>query len=111
MINAGDGGFMQGRAINRPPLFNGENFAHWKVLMKMFILDQDIGYWKLIQQGLPVVYHEGGERKGEIKTEEEYSTDEMEVVSRNCKLMYMLYCSLSADEFNRVSTCKTAKEI
>ena len=49
MSNAGDGGFMQGRAINRPPLFNGENFAHWKVLMKMFILDQDIGYWKLIQ--------------------------------------------------------------
>jgi hypothetical protein len=67
MSNAGDGGFLQGRAINRPPLFSGDNFAHWKTLMKMFILDQDPEYWGHILQGPPVFYHLDGERKGRLK--------------------------------------------
>ena len=42
MSFVGDGGFAQGRAANRPPLFCGDNFVHWKSLMKMFIMDQDL---------------------------------------------------------------------
>ena len=35
----------------------------------------------------------------------------MEQVSKKYKLMYLLYCALSADDFNRVSICKISKDI
>ena len=45
----GDGGFAQGRSSSRPPLFCGNNFTHWRALMQMFIIDQDMEPWSIIQ--------------------------------------------------------------
>ena len=41
-MNPNDGGFAQGRSAYCPSTFNGDNFSQWCVMMKMFIIDQDI---------------------------------------------------------------------
>ena len=108
MSFVGDGGFAQGRASNRPPLFCGDNFTHWKSLMKMFIMDQDLELWSIIQKGPHTFYTEVGGKKIS-KSEEELSATELEKHSKNYKAIHLLYCALSAEEFNRISSCKTTK--
>ena len=38
----GEGLFAQGRSCSRPHLFRGTNFFHWKNLMKMFLINEDM---------------------------------------------------------------------
>ena len=110
MSFVGDGGFAQGRASNRPPLFCGDNFTHWMSLMKMFIMDQDLELWSIIPKGPHTFYTEVGGKKI-AKSEEELSATELEKHSKNYRAIHLLYCALSAEEFNKISSCKTAKEI
>ena len=46
-----------------------------------------------------------------LKTESEYSQSDLESVSKNYRAMNQLCCALNGTEFNRVSSCTTAKEI
>ena len=46
-----------------------------------------------------------------FKPEEEWDDQEMKMGELNAKAMNLLYCALDANEFNRISTCTTAKEI
>ena len=106
----GNGGFSQGRSTNRPPLFCGNNFAHWRSLMQMFIIDQDIELWDIIKKGpkTPLKTVDGALVP---KTESEYTQADLENISKNYRSMNLLYCALDQNEFNRISSCKTAKEI
>ena len=47
----------------------------------------------------------------EPKPRDEQIDAELKKVQMNCKAINTLHCSLNATEFNRISTCKTAKEI
>ena len=111
MNSVGDGGFSQGRSTNRPPLFCGNNFAHWRSLMQMFIIDQDMELWDIIKRGpkVPMKTTESG--ASVPKSESEYTQTDLESISKNYRAMNVLYCSLDANEFNRISSCKSAKEI
>ncbi|XP_021741936.1 uncharacterized protein LOC110708138 [Chenopodium quinoa] len=111
MNSNGDGGFAQGRSANRPPLFCGNNFPHWRSLMQMFVIDQDLEIWEIIQKGpkVPTKITESGITIP--KEDSEYTQIDLEKVSKNYRAMNLLYCALDANEFNRVSACKSAKEI
>ncbi|XP_021743604.1 uncharacterized protein LOC110709690 [Chenopodium quinoa] len=111
MNSVGDGGFAQGRSANRPPLFCGNNFAHWRSLMQMFVIDQDLELWEIIKKGpkVPMKTTESG--AAVPKDDDEFNQTDLENVAKNYRAMNLLYCGLDANEFNRVSTCKSAKEI
>ncbi|XP_021771739.1 uncharacterized protein LOC110735868 [Chenopodium quinoa] len=111
MNSIGDGGFAQGRSANRPPLFCGNNFAHWRSLMQMFVIDQDLELWEIIKKGpkVPMKTTESG--VAVPKNDDEFNQTDLESVAKNYRAMNLLYCALDANEFNRVSTCKSAKEI
>ena len=47
----GEGLFAQGCSYSKPPLFYGTNFSHWKTLIKMFVIDQDMELWDIITKG------------------------------------------------------------
>ena len=110
MSRKGDGGFAQGRSTNRPPLFVGENFSHWKCLMEMYIKDQDMEMWKIIEKGpIKITKKESG---AEVeKPEQEWSSDDLEKISKNFRALNILFCALDQTEFNRVCTCNSAKEV
>ena len=75
--------------------------------MQMFIIDQDLELWDLIKKGPHVPRKDDSTEKPEA----EYNQTDLENIAKNYKAMNLLYCGLDANEFNRVSSCKSAKEI
>ena len=53
----------------------------------------------------------GTNQELEPKPRDEWTDAELKKVQMNFKAINTLHCSLNAIEFNRISTCKTAKEI
>jgi len=77
----------------------------------MFIIDQDMELWDITQRGpsVPMKTVEGGARVP--KLESEFNQTDLEIVAKNYRAINLLYCGLDANEFNRVSSCTSAKEI
>ena len=70
-------GFLEGQAINRPPLLMRGNYPYWKCRMKIFIKAQQRLLWKVIEDG-PFVIH---------KDENNYTEDNWKKLDLNEKLV------------------------
>ena len=103
---------MEGHSINRPPLFDGTNYQFWSNRMSIFMRSFDYEMWDIVVEG---PYVPTKPRVGcsdlELKPRNEWTEAEVKKVQMNFKAINTLHCSLNATEFNRISTCKTAKEI
>ena len=83
----GEGLFAQSRSCSRPPLFCGTNFSHWKTLMKMFVIDQDMELWDIITKGPKVPMKKDAQGNDVVKSESEYSQSDLESMSQNYRVM------------------------
>ena len=79
--------------------------------MKMFIIDQDLELWNIIENGPKIPEKDRPNDTKVAKKESEYNQADLETISKNYRAINLLYCGLSTDEFNRISTCRSAKEI
>ena len=79
--------------------------------MKMFIIDQDLELWNIIKNGPKIPVKDGPNGTKFAKTEAEFIQADLELISKNYKAINLLYCGLSIDEFNRISSRRSAKEI
>ncbi|GMI95525.1 hypothetical protein HRI_003221800 [Hibiscus trionum] len=86
---------------NKPPFFNGVNYAYWKNRMKLFIQAYDLEAWKIIMRGYIAP----------TSNIESWSVEEDKGFSTNAKAMHLIFCALGPDEYGRVSSCSNAKEI
>ncbi|XP_038992978.1 uncharacterized protein LOC120116622, partial [Hibiscus syriacus] len=83
------------------PFFNGANYAYWKNRMMYFIQASDMGAWNAVEEGYikplthPRLWSEGETRMFQL----------------NSKAIHIIFCALGLDEYGRVSSCTTAKEI
>ncbi|CAN1142556.1 Retrovirus-related Pol polyprotein from transposon TNT 1-94 [Linum perenne] len=69
--------------------------------MELFIQSTNPALWRIVTDG-PI----------EVKTKaDKWSDDDMKNVQKNAQAMNLMYCALGREEFNRVSSCKSAKEI
>ena len=102
--------FFEGQSTNRPPLFNGSNYSYWKARMKIFIQALDYDLWSIIVNGphTPTTRQNGMEI---LKPKMEWDEHDRKLAQLNAKAMNVLYCSLDANEFNRISVCISAKKI
>ncbi|MQL90456.1 hypothetical protein Taro_023050 [Colocasia esculenta] len=91
----------EGQSVNRPPLFNGEDYTYWKIRMEYFLQGFDFQIWSIIEEGDLVV----------LNNREHWTEDSRKKISLNCKAKSILCCALSKKEFNSVSACKSAMEI
>jgi len=76
----------------------------------MFIKIEDYELWNIVTKGLyvPMTKVDGKTVK---KTEEQYTQEDFARLSKNCKAVYILYCGLDANEYNRIYACESAKKI
>ncbi|KAE8678027.1 hypothetical protein F3Y22_tig00111458pilonHSYRG00129 [Hibiscus syriacus] len=87
--------------VNKPPFFNGANYAYWKNRMMYFIQASDMGAWNAVEEGYikplthPRLWSEGETRMFQL----------------NSKAIHIIFCALGPYEYGRVSSCTTAKEI
>ncbi|WCJ38280.1 hypothetical protein M5689_019350 [Euphorbia peplus] len=101
----------EGSSTTRPPLFNGDNYSYWKKRMMCFIQVQNMSAWNVITDGdfIPTRMEVG---LGDVVIPpREYTDDILKKLQTNASAMNMLHCALSATEYNKVSSCETAKDI
>jgi len=110
MSNHGDRGGPEGNSSNRPPLFNGDNYAYWKVRMTSFIQATEPECWLRILKG-PVFPTTTVDGQVILKDEDDYTEGEWKANRFNAKALSLMQCALSANEFNRVGSCANAKEM
>ena len=79
--------------------------------MQMFIIDQDLELWSIIKDGPRIPSKTDASGASTSKNESEYTQDDLEKISKNYKAMNLLYYGLDTNEFNRISSCRSAKEI
>ena len=42
---------MEAVALDRPPIFNGENYLHWKMRIRTYIRSHDLKAWYVLEDG------------------------------------------------------------
>ncbi|MQL88541.1 hypothetical protein Taro_021106 [Colocasia esculenta] len=94
-------GFADGQSVNRPPLFDGEDYNYWKTRMEFFLHGYDYQLWTIIEEGDLIV----------LKPREEWTDNDRKMLSQNSKAKNLICCALTRSEFNRISACKSAKEM
>ncbi|KAG2665985.1 hypothetical protein I3760_15G034000 [Carya illinoinensis] len=102
--------FGEGQSSSRPPLFCGDNYSFWKVRMRIFLHAQGREIWKCIVNGpyIPTKVVDGVKVK---KEEEEFDREDDRLYTLNLTAMNLLFNAFNGNEFNRIMTCATAKEI
>ena len=89
----------EGHSTVRPPFFTGTNYTYWKIKMMTWMEGQDL--WDIVEEEYTRPTAKGAERTPAHKA----------IIISNAKAMTALFCAIDANEFNRVSTCKSAHEI
>ncbi|MQL84774.1 hypothetical protein Taro_017295 [Colocasia esculenta] len=93
--------FAEGQSIFRPPLFDGEDYQYWKTRMEFFLQGYNYQIWSIIEDGDLQI----------SKPKEEWTAEDKNNLSLNSKTKSFMCCALTKQEFNRISACKTAKDM
>ena len=103
---------VEGHSTNRPSLFDGSNYQFWSNRMSIFMRAYDYEMWDVVLDDpyVPMKTKAGSEAL-EPKIRSEWTDLELKRVQVNYKVINTLHYALNPTEFNRISTCKTAKEI
>lgn len=99
-----------GQASNRPPLFDGSNYIHWKEKMTLYLQATNYALWLIITKG-PKIPTKVVDHISVPKLEDEFDERDYKLLQANAKAKLILVCGLDANEYNRISGCITAKEI
>ena len=78
--------------------------------MKIFIQASVYNMWSVIVNGLHIPTHTRNNLVT-LKLEIDWDDHDKRMTQLNTKAINVLYCALNVNEFNRISTCNSAKEI
>ena len=78
--------------------------------MKIFIQATDYNIWITIVNGPHISTHIINDIVT-LKYERDWDDNDKKMAQLNAKAMNVLYCALGVNEFNRISTCSSAKKI
>ncbi|XP_024021626.1 uncharacterized protein LOC112091667 [Morus notabilis] len=78
--------------------------------MRIYLQSIDYALWRNVKNG-PFVPTKRNEDKLVPKDPSEYDEDDERKLSLNAKTMNILYCALDRNEFNRITSCKSAQAI
>ena len=78
--------------------------------MRIYVQSVDYELWRIIvnRSKIPIIRVEG---KDEFKSESTWDENDLKILQSNAKVMNILYCALDPNEYNRISTYKSIKEI
>ncbi|XP_073224793.1 uncharacterized protein [Cicer arietinum] len=101
----------EGASLTRPPAFNGSAYMYWKERMLIFLEASVLDILDALENGPYVPKLAGTDGSLIKKPRSDWSVDDKKRVGYNAKAKNIITFTLSADEFFRVSNCKTAKEM
>ena len=90
----------RGQSLIIPPLFDGTNYAYWKVCMKAFLQSVDEKVWQAVEIGW-------------TKPKEalaDWDEAKIKAANFNNRALYALFSAVTNKEFKKISSTKTAQE-
>ena len=90
----------RGQSLIIPPLFDGTNYAYWKVCMRAFLQSLDKKVWQAVEIGW-------------TKPKEalaDWDEAKIKVANFNSRALNALFSLVTYEEFKKISFTKTAKE-
>ena len=91
----------KGQSLIIPPLFDGTNYAYWKVCMKTFLQSLDEKVWQVMEIGWT-------EPKEALT---DWDDAKIKATNFNSKALNTLFSSVTNEEFKKISSTETAKEV
>ncbi|KAF3643604.1 Exocyst complex component SEC5B [Capsicum annuum] len=99
---------------HQTPRFNIEYYGWLKTRMHNFIMAEDSELWDIIVDDplIPTRVVKVGDVTSQVpKTKKEYDDDDTKKIEKNDKAKKILVCGIGPDEYNRIFSCQSAKEI
>ena len=90
----------RGQSLIIPPLFNGINYAYWKVRMRAFLQSLDEKVWQVVKIGWT--------KPKEVPPN--WDEAEIKAANFNSRALNALFSAVTNEEFKKISSTKTAKE-
>ncbi|GAV68166.1 zf-CCHC domain-containing protein/DUF4219 domain-containing protein/UBN2 domain-containing protein, partial [Cephalotus follicularis] len=92
------------------PFFDGINYSFWKTKMTIFLQSLDYQLWHIIVNGprMPTRTIDGVVSP---KPKNEYNDNDFRMLQLNSKAKHVLFCAVGPNEFNRISSCDSAKQM
>ena len=90
----------RGQSLIIPPLFDGTNYAYWKVCMRAFLQSLDEKVWQAVEIG-------------QTKPKEapaDWDEAKIKVANFNSRALNALFSAVTNEEFKKISSTETAKE-
>ena len=90
----------KGQSLIIPPLFDGTNYAYWKVRMRAFLQSLDKKVWQAVKIGW-------------TKPKEalaNWDDAKIKAANFNSRALNVLFSAITNEEFKKISSTKTAKE-
>ena len=89
----------RGQSLIIPPLFNGTNYAYWKVRMRAFLQSLDEKVWRVVEIG--------GTKPKEVPVD--WDDAKIKAANFNSKALNALFSAVTNEEFKKISSTETAK--
>ena len=90
----------RGQSLIIPPLFDGTNYAYWKVCMRAFLQSLDEKVWQAVKIGWT--------KPKEVLAD--WDEVKNKVANFNSRALNALFSAVTNEEFKKISSTKTAKE-
>ncbi|XP_070004965.1 uncharacterized protein [Nicotiana sylvestris] len=104
-------GNWEGQSTVRPPLFNGQYYSWWKNRMKDHIIGEDYELWDIVTDGPLATTMKNEEGVVVPKTRADCTVEDLKKWEKNAKAKKWLVCGLGPNEYSRIQSCTTTKEI
>ena len=91
----------RGQSLIIPPLFNGTNYAYWKVRMRAFLQSLDEKVWQAVEIGW-------------TKPKEapaDWDETKIKAANFNNKALNALFSAVTNEEFKKISSTEIANEV
>ncbi|GKE23590.1 hypothetical protein Tco_1435102 [Tanacetum coccineum] len=104
--------YLEGKSMQRPPLFESDGFIYWKNRFETYIKSNDLDLWHVIIYGdfSPIQYNPET-KKDETVSFNKQNDDLKKKLAKNNEAKMVIYNALPRKEYEIIFMCKTAKEI
>ena len=90
----------RGQSLIIPPLFDGTNYAYWKVRMRALLQSLDEKVWQAMEIGWTKP----------TEASADWDDAKIKVANFNSRAMNALFSAVTNEEFKKMSSIQTAKE-
>ena len=90
----------KGQSLIIPHLFDGTNYAYWKVRMRAFLQSLDEKVWQAVEIGWTKLKEEPTD----------WDDAKIKVVNFNSKALNALFSAVTNEEFKKISSTEIAKK-